>query len=123
VVQAQEKIVADHTESDTRDTRLPDAGSPSASAAPADIGEHIGPYRILKVLGQGGMGVVYLAEQEHPIRRQVALKVIKLGMDTGEVVARFTLPTAAESSRSISACARRPGRRWSSPRRAMARGT
>jgi len=81
--------VADHTESDTRDTRLPDAGSPSASAAPADIGEHIGPYRILKVLGQGGMGVVYLAEQEHPIRRQVALKVIKLGMDTGEVVARF----------------------------------
>ena len=51
--------------------------------------ERIGPYRIGRRIGAGGMGVVYQAEQERPIRRTVALKVIKLGMDTREVVARF----------------------------------
>ena len=49
----------------------------------------IGPYRIRRELGSGGMGAVYLAEQLEPVRRDVALKVIKLGMDTREVVARF----------------------------------
>ncbi len=51
--------------------------------------ERIGPYRILDVIGEGGMGVVYLGEQEEPIRRRVAVKLIKLGMDTREVIARF----------------------------------
>ena len=49
----------------------------------------IGPYKLLQKLGEGGYGVVYMAEQEQPIRRRVALKIIKLGMDTKNVIARF----------------------------------
>ena len=48
-----------------------------------------GPYRIIQPLAEGGMGTVYLAEQRQPIRRRVALKVVKLGMDTAQVLARF----------------------------------
>jgi len=51
--------------------------------------DRIGPYKIRDVLGKGGMGIVYLADQEQPIRRRVALKVIKLGMDTEDIIARF----------------------------------
>lgn len=51
--------------------------------------DRVGPYRILEELGHGGMGVVYLAEQLEPVRRRVALKLIKMGMDTREVIARF----------------------------------
>ncbi len=54
-----------------------------------DTPDEIGPYRILQTLGEGGMGIVYLAEQQRPIRRRVALKLIKLGMDTKQVVSRF----------------------------------
>src|SRR5262245_38992341 len=52
-------------------------------------GERIGNYRILEVIGEGGFGVVYLAEQEKPVRRRVALKILKLGMDTHATIARF----------------------------------
>ncbi len=52
-------------------------------------GTVIGRYKLLQQIGEGGMGVVYMAEQEEPVRRKVALKVIKLGMDTRQVVARF----------------------------------
>ena len=52
-------------------------------------GNRIGPYLLTQVLGEGGMGIVYLAEQEEPVRRQVALKVIKPGMDSKRVIARF----------------------------------
>jgi len=52
-------------------------------------GGQIGRYKLLSVLGEGGMGVVYLAEQHQPIRRKVALKVIKPGMDSKQVIARF----------------------------------
>ena len=60
--------------------------NPSSGLDPAD---RVGRSKILNRLGEGGMGIVYLAEQEHPFRRRVALKVIKIGMDTREVVARF----------------------------------
>src|SRR6187402_380803 len=49
----------------------------------------IGPYRLLEPIGEGGMGEVWLAEQAKPVRRKVALKIIKAGMDTAQVVARF----------------------------------
>src|ERR1041385_4778730 len=52
-------------------------------------GKRIGPYRILQKIGEGGFGSVYMAEQETPVRRKVALKVIKAGMDTKQVIARF----------------------------------
>ncbi|MEM7587613.1 MAG: serine/threonine-protein kinase, partial [Acidobacteriota bacterium] len=51
--------------------------------------ERIGPYHLLERIGEGGMGVVYVAEQTEPVRRRVALKLIKAGMDTREVIARF----------------------------------
>jgi WD40 repeat protein/serine/threonine protein kinase len=52
-------------------------------------GMRIGRYKLLQLIGEGGFGVVYMAEQEKPIRRKVALKIIKLGMDTKQVIARF----------------------------------
>ena len=52
-------------------------------------GDCIGRYKLLEKIGEGGCGVVYLAGQTEPIRRQVALKVVKLGMDTRQVIARF----------------------------------
>ena len=57
-----------------------------SGAAP---GAEIGPYRLIRELGEGGMGVVYRAQQTEPIRREVALKIIKPGMDSKQVIARF----------------------------------
>jgi len=69
---------------ETLDAFLP--ASPGSAAADPD---RIGHYRIVRRIGEGGMGIVYEAEQTVPVRRTVALKVIKVGMDTEEVVARF----------------------------------
>src|SRR5262249_2996592 len=52
-------------------------------------GQRIGPYKLLQELGEGGMGLVFLAEQQEPVRRQVALKIIKAGMDSAQIIARF----------------------------------
>jgi serine/threonine protein kinase len=52
-------------------------------------GSRIGPYKLLQQIGEGGMGTVFMAEQEQPVRRRVALKVIKPGMDSAHVLARF----------------------------------
>src|SRR5438270_250516 len=56
---------------------------------PEGPGSRIGPYKLLQQIGEGGFGVVYMAEQQEPVRRKVALKIIKPGMDTKEVIARF----------------------------------
>ena len=53
------------------------------------LGTQIGPYKLIEEIGEGGMGVVYMAAQKEPVRRKVALKIIKPGMDTREVIARF----------------------------------
>ncbi len=67
------------------------ADSPTAAAGPLSEGPgtRIGPYKLLQLIGEGGFGSVFLAEQETPFRRRVALKIIKLGMDTRAVIARF----------------------------------
>lgn len=64
------------------------AAEPALEPEIPDI-KRIGAYKLLQKLGEGGYGVVYMAEQEQPIRRRVALKIIKLGMDTKSVIARF----------------------------------
>ena len=69
-----------------RKTRAPHERDPSLEEWRP---QQIGPFTILKVLGEGGMGTVYLAEQFEPIRRLVALKLVKLGQETKEVLARF----------------------------------
>jgi len=87
-----EALLAAHDEIG-EDSRL----SPLAEDADTEVGVFnvegpgtvIGRYKLLERIGEGGMGVVYLAQQEQPIRRRVALKIIKLGMDTREVAARF----------------------------------
>ena len=70
--------------------------SPLAFAATRDmpsdrerVGANIGPYKLLEQIGEGGFGIVFMAEQQQPVRRKVALKILKPGMDTRQVIARF----------------------------------
>ena len=67
----------------------PSVPSTGAAITMEKVGEVIGRYKLLEQIGEGGCGVVYMAEQHEPVRRRVALKIIKLGMDTKQVVARF----------------------------------
>jgi non-specific serine/threonine protein kinase/serine/threonine-protein kinase len=83
---------------------MPSETPPSEGHEQLDqLPDRIGPYEILDLLGEGGMGVVYRAQQKHPVRRRVAIKVIKPGMDTKQVVARF------ESERQALAVMDHPG--------------
>jgi serine/threonine protein kinase/Tfp pilus assembly protein PilF len=80
--------------------RLLDAASHSHETIDHDpiekrVGETIGPYKLLEAIGEGGMGVVYMAEQERPVRRKVALKLIKPGMDSKQIIARFEVERQA----------------------------
>src|SRR5262245_4859929 len=83
--------------SPTADVLSPDRTDDSTSGpapnshTPPELsaGSRIGPYRLLERLGEGGFGTVYGAEQREPVRRHVAIKIIKPGMDTGQVIARF----------------------------------
>src|SRR5579871_5528559 len=65
------------------------SAEPPPSAPLRQVHERIDRYKLLQRIGEGGCGIVYLAEQQQPVRRQVALKIIKLGMDTQQVIARF----------------------------------
>ncbi|GEM_PF-534807 len=78
--------LADEILADLPGVPVDDGDEPSSTE---EIGTRIGPYRLVERIGEGGCGVVYEAEQEHPVRRTVALKVIRLGMDTERVIARF----------------------------------
>ncbi|MGE4618700.1 MAG: hypothetical protein AAEJ04_02710, partial [Planctomycetota bacterium] len=88
--------VGSDSQPDPQETRAidPDATIDVTPATPASpVGdappEQIGPYRVLEALGEGGFGIVYRAEQRGKVRRTVALKIIKKGMDSDEVLARF----------------------------------
>ena len=92
--QRLEALLAAHEQPDTLLATQAEAARPTIKLAFADapdeaIGQTIVRYKILERVGEGGCGVVYVAEQTEPVRRRVALKVIKLGMDTKQVVARF----------------------------------
>src|SRR6185369_3389386 len=79
-----ETSLATQAEADRLTIKLDLADAPDEA-----VGQTLGRYKLLERVGEGGCGVVYVAEQTEPVRRRVALKVIKLGMDTKQVVARF----------------------------------
>ncbi len=79
LLESHEELEGDQSEAMTEGVGTPTEGA----------GDVIGRYKLLQTIGEGGFGTVYMAEQEVPVRRRVALKIIKLGMDTKEVIARF----------------------------------
>jgi serine/threonine protein kinase/tetratricopeptide (TPR) repeat protein len=81
-----EKLLKSHTAAGSFLQALPLTKDEPLAEQPGAI---VGSYKLLQQIGEGGMGVVYMAEQEHPVRRRVALKIIKPGMDSRQVVARF----------------------------------
>jgi serine/threonine protein kinase/tetratricopeptide (TPR) repeat protein len=91
VVTATTSIVTGHATSPSDSPwRSSDAGDGATPLPPAPPPSTIGPYTILELLGEGGMGMVYRAQQTEPLRRDVAIKIVKRGIDTDRVVGRFT---------------------------------
>ncbi len=85
---AVEVLLANHREDAFLEA--PALSVPASITPPSEQpGQRIGHYKLLQQIGEGGFGIVWMAEQEQPVRRRVALKIIKLGMDTKEVIARF----------------------------------
>jgi eukaryotic-like serine/threonine-protein kinase len=82
-------------ERDGLDAAAPPAGALGPGSPLEGVGDRVGPFRLLKLIGEGGFARVFLAEQSEPVRREVALKILKPGMDTGEVLARFELERQA----------------------------
>jgi serine/threonine protein kinase len=101
-----DRRIREHLEQPPTVNRSPTAQTPREGGDAVDlpqIGSRIGPYQLIREIGEGGMGVVYLARQSEPIQRDVALKIIKVGMDTRRFVARF------ESERQMMALLDHPG--------------
>jgi serine/threonine protein kinase/Leucine-rich repeat (LRR) protein len=89
-----DELLAAHAQADgsfmtSVPTVVPTLAAQFATMRADEMGDRIGPYKLLQQLGEGGFGVVWMAEQIEPVRRKVALKIIKLGMDTKNVIARF----------------------------------
>jgi len=92
MLRASESASTDSSEMPTADVVLPAAHSDDVTDVASvreGPGATIGRYKLLQQIGEGGFGVVFMAEQKEPVKRRVALKVIKLGMDTHQVIARF----------------------------------
>ena len=89
--QRVEELLAEHEKEQSffLDAPLPGAGATIDQPAKEKPGTQIGPYKLLQQIGEGGFGIVFMAEQHAPVKRKVALKVIKPGMDTRQVIARF----------------------------------
>src|SRR5436190_2223797 len=88
--QRVEKLLASHEQA--VDFLDQPAGKLAPTCNPTPIerpGTQIGPYKLIQLIGEGGMGVVYMAQQSEPVKRLVALKIIKPGMDSRQVIARF----------------------------------
>src|SRR5262245_60242214 len=88
---AVEQLVVNHFRAGTflNEAAAPFAPTITEPSLPEKSGTQIGPYKLLEQIGEGGFGIVFMAEQQHPVRRKVALKVLKPGMDTRQVIGRF----------------------------------
>jgi eukaryotic-like serine/threonine-protein kinase len=86
-----QRLLHEHERQESFFLDAPPAGmSPSSDESLSErLGASVGPYKLLEQIGEGGMGLVYMAEQQQPVRRLVALKIVKPGMDSRQVIARF----------------------------------